>query len=163
MDSKLAQFGTDQWFLDPSPWYDTMLQKAPIYFEERSNIWNVFKFSDVERALTQFSIFSSEFGGYSNEEALDPKMRISSGACSPPIPAAHETPQHCFQVLQSIVDCADGATNPRNCFGITQRSGTDKGHRHDHRFLGSFPVTVIAEMLGNSPRGSKEIQEMVGQ
>ena len=71
MSTELVQFGTDRWFLDASYWYDTMLQNAPIYFEARSNTWNVFKYADVERALTQFSIFSSEFGGYqsTNEEA----------------------------------------------------------------------------------------------
>ncbi len=63
-ESEVFQFGSDAWFLDPSPWYDLMLKSAPIFFERGSGTWNVFSSADVERVLTQFSIFSSQFGGY---------------------------------------------------------------------------------------------------
>ena len=63
-ESEVPQFGSDAWFLDASPWYEFMLRSMPIFLKRGSGTWNVFGYNDVERVLTQFNTFSSEFGGY---------------------------------------------------------------------------------------------------
>jgi hypothetical protein len=56
--------GSRQWYLDPSPWFSAMRHSAPVYYDQQSEVWHVFGYSDVELVLKQFSVFSSQFGGY---------------------------------------------------------------------------------------------------
>ena len=164
MSTELVQFGTDQWFLDASHWYDMMLQNAPIYFEERSNTWNVFKFADVERALTQFSIFSSEFGGYqSTERGTGSENADIMGSMLTTDPPLHTKLRNI--VSKSFSPSSIAQMEPRIreiASGLLKRSGTDEGHRYDHRFLGSVSGNSDCGDARDSRGRSKEIQKMVG-
>jgi cytochrome P450 len=146
----ILNFGTDQWFLDPSPWYDMMLQKAPIYFEERSNTWNVFKFVDVERALTQFSIFSSEFGGYQNEEAQTGSENADiMGSMLTTDPPLHTKLRNIVSKSFSPSSIAEMEPRIREiASGLLKKLELTKGIDMITDFSDPFPVTVIAEMLG---------------
>lgn len=52
------QSRTDEFF--PVEWYKEMLHKHPVYFHERTNTWNVFKYEDVKQVLSNYEFFSSE-------------------------------------------------------------------------------------------------------
>ena len=150
-ESEVLQFGSDAWFLDPSPWYDFMLKSAPIFFEKGSGTWNVFKFSDVERVLTQFSTFSSEFAGYENsssresERAEEATIMGSMLTTDPPfhtklrnIVSKSFTPTSIALLEPRIREIASGLFN--------KVEGTEFDFVTD--FSDPLPVTVIAELLG---------------
>ncbi|MCM3439814.1 cytochrome P450 [Metabacillus halosaccharovorans] len=49
---------TEEFF--PINWYKEMLQKHPVYYHEKTNTWNVFKYEDVKQVLSNYKYFSSE-------------------------------------------------------------------------------------------------------
>src|SRR5260370_42328956 len=49
--------------LNPFPWFRIMRESAPVYFEQRNNMWNVFRYDDVQTVLTDYAKFSSQFMG----------------------------------------------------------------------------------------------------
>ncbi|MBM7587378.1 cytochrome P450 [Bacillus pakistanensis] len=44
----------------PIDWYKEMLHHNPVYFHEKTKTWNVFKYEDVKRVLSNYEFFSSE-------------------------------------------------------------------------------------------------------
>ncbi|MED1792200.1 cytochrome P450 [Brevibacillus nitrificans] len=44
----------------PLAWYKKMLEEKPIYYHAGTDTWNVFKYEDVKRVLTDYEIFSSK-------------------------------------------------------------------------------------------------------
>jgi cytochrome P450 len=52
------QSRTEEFF--PIEWYKEMLHKHPVYFHEKTNTWNVFKYEDVKQVLSNYEFFSSE-------------------------------------------------------------------------------------------------------
>ena len=150
MAVQIPAFGTDAWFLDPSPWYEMMLQHSPIFLEKRSNTWNVFKYADVERALTQFSIFSSDSGGYArsaNENESEAADIMGSMLTTDPplhtklrnIVSKSFSPAAIAQMEPRVREFATGILR-----GVSPSAGMDM----ISDFSDPFPVTVIAEMLG---------------
>ncbi len=161
-ESGVPQFGSDAWFLDASPWYDLMLRSAPIFFEKGSSTWNVFSYKDVERVLTQFSIFSSEFGGY--EEAGSQREHSSDEATimgsmlttDPPlhtklrnIVSRSFTPISISLLELRIREIASGLLNAVDASSFD--FVTD--------FSDPLPVTVIAEMLGIPAKDRKKFKK----
>uniref|UniRef100_A0A2U9II07 Cytochrome P450 n=1 Tax=Acidianus brierleyi TaxID=41673 RepID=A0A2U9II07_9CREN len=47
--------------LNPFPFYSIMRKRSPVYFDEKSEIWNVFSYTDVRKVLWDYKNFSSEF------------------------------------------------------------------------------------------------------
>ncbi|MDX6153091.1 cytochrome P450 [Marinococcus sp. PL1-022] len=54
----------------PLHWYEKMLDETPIYYDEHTKTWNVFKYADVQQVLTNHEVFSVE----------GPRTTISVGA-----------------------------------------------------------------------------------
>jgi cytochrome P450 family 106 len=44
----------------PIDWYKEMLHHHPVYYHEKTNTWNVFKYEDVKQVLSNYEFFSSE-------------------------------------------------------------------------------------------------------
>jgi len=44
----------------PIEWYKEMLIKHPVYYHEKTDTWNVFKYNEVKEVLSNYEIFSSE-------------------------------------------------------------------------------------------------------
>ncbi len=44
----------------PLDWYKKMLQDHPVYYHEKTNTWNVFKYDDVKLVLSNYEYFSSK-------------------------------------------------------------------------------------------------------
>ena len=150
-ESSVPQFGSDAWFLDASSWYDLMLRSAPIFFEKGSGTWNVFRYEDVERVLTQFGTFSSEFGSY---DSSAPRERASAeeadimGSMLTTDPPFHTKLRNI--VSKSFTPASIGLQEPR-----IREIAQDLLKKVDAAkldfvtdFSDPLPVTVIAEMLG---------------
>jgi cytochrome P450 len=54
---QVTSFPDDNLF--PFAWFRTMREAAPVYFTPETNMWQVFRYQDVQRVLTDHSIFSS--------------------------------------------------------------------------------------------------------
>src|SRR5258708_5480020 len=48
---------------DMYAWFHTMRESKPISFNEQDNEWAVFGYDDVQRVLSDYSTFSSEYMG----------------------------------------------------------------------------------------------------
>jgi cytochrome P450 len=123
-----------------------MLHRAPIFFERGSNTWNVFRYADVERVLTQFGSFSSEFGGYGGEQSSEEATIMGSMLMTDPplhtklrnIVSRSFTPSSIALLEPRIRELASGLLkniDSTNFDFVTE-------------FSDPLPVTVIAEMLG---------------
>lgn len=49
--------------LNPFPWYQSMRQNQPVYFNEENFSWSVFGYKDAQRVLSDSKLFSSQFMG----------------------------------------------------------------------------------------------------
>jgi cytochrome P450 len=49
--------------LNPFPWYSSMRTSDPVHYYEQYGVWQVFRYDDVLRVLSDYAIFSSSFGG----------------------------------------------------------------------------------------------------
>ncbi|MDQ0616262.1 cytochrome P450 [Arthrobacter globiformis] len=49
--------------LDPFPQYERMRESAPVFHDEQSGSWHVFRYDDVQRVLSEHGTFSSRMGG----------------------------------------------------------------------------------------------------
>lgn len=145
---EVPRFGSDAWFLDPSPWYDWMLRSTPIFFEEGNETWNVFRYEDVERVLTQFNVFSSEFGGYESGGRRSSDEATIMGSMLTTDPPFHTKLRNV--VSKSFTPAAISLLEPRIREIATRLlKGVDPTNfDFVTEFSDPFPVTVIAEMLG---------------
>ncbi len=51
----------DEVFTQPIAWYRTMRTNRPVYYHPEYDLWEVFTYSEVQRVLTDYKTFSSEF------------------------------------------------------------------------------------------------------
>lgn len=68
----------------PIDWYKEMLHHHPVYFHEKTNTWNVFKYEDVKQVLSNYEFFSSEgprttifVGANNKQEKTSPIMNLT--------------------------------------------------------------------------------------
>jgi len=68
----------------PINWYKEMLHKHPVYYHEKTNTWNVFKYEHVKQVLSNYEYFSSEgprttifVGAKDKQEKTSPIMNIT--------------------------------------------------------------------------------------
>ncbi|RDZ06458.1 cytochrome P450 [Priestia megaterium] len=46
---------------DPFSWYEKMRKESPVYYDQNTEVWNVFLYEDVKRVLSEKETFSSHF------------------------------------------------------------------------------------------------------
>lgn len=131
--------------IDPFSDYAEMRESSPIYFDEQRQNWNVFRYTEVRRVLSEYELFSSQFrrnGKYNHEMPFSASM-ISS-----------DPPRH--RKLRSLVT---QAFTPRAVDSLAPRIQeiVDEHLQHPlrdgrmdaiHDLGYPLPVIVIAEMLG---------------
>jgi cytochrome P450 len=126
--------------LNPFPWFRVMRESAPVYFEQRNSMWNVFRYNDVQKVLTDYTKFPSQFIG--SNQPLDASL-IST-----------DPPRH--KQLRSLVS---QAFTPRTIERLAPRITTIVNELLDnvvpvgkmdiiHDLAYPLPVIVIAELLG---------------
>jgi cytochrome P450 len=131
--------------LDPFPVYAEMRENSPVYFDSQRHNWNVFRYTDVQRVLSDYDFFSSQFRYKSNH---NPEMPFSASMIS------SDPPRH--RKLRSLVT---QAFTPRAVESLTPRiqeivdehlqRSLIAGRMDAIHDLGyPLPVIVIAEMLG---------------
>lgn len=58
--AKITQFRSAVEEFSPFEWYKHQLEYEPISYHEETNSWNVFRYDDVKRVLSDYEYFSSE-------------------------------------------------------------------------------------------------------
>lgn len=68
----------------PIDWYKEMLHHHPVYYHEKTNTWNVFKYEDVKQVLSNYEVFTSEgsrttiFVGANNKQEMPSPINITN-------------------------------------------------------------------------------------
>lgn len=58
--AEITKFRSNVEEFNPYPWYKQKLSHEPISYHKETNTWNVFKYDDVKRVLSDYEYFSSE-------------------------------------------------------------------------------------------------------
>ncbi|MCW2133054.1 cytochrome P450 [Arthrobacter sp. VKM Ac-2550] len=134
--------------MNPYPHYEAMRETAPVFHDEQTGIWHVFKYDDVHRVLSEHATFSSQMppGDQSETGQLFAASLINTD------PPRHR--QLRSLVSQAFTPRAVEALGPR----ISELTGELLG-----RFASAgtadlvkelaypLPVIVIAELMGIPP------------
>lgn len=131
--------------LNPFPVYAEMRQNAPVYFNKDFRNWNVFRYADVQRVLSDHERFSSQFRQNGN---YNPNMPFNASMISSDPPRHRKlrtlvtqafTPRAVESLAPRIQQIVDEHLQPCLVAGKMDAIG-DLGY--------PLPVIVIAEMLG---------------
>src|SRR5205085_8384957 len=60
--------------LNPFPRYRIMREEQPVYFNPQYRFWQVYRYEDVQRVLSDYASFSSGFGGDQGRDPLSASM-----------------------------------------------------------------------------------------
>ncbi|MDQ2885640.1 MAG: cytochrome P450 [Chloroflexota bacterium] len=137
-----------QQVLAPYDWYRSMRATQPVFYDPQYNVWHVFRYSDVERVLTEYATFSSDPRTMEWEGLVDAEAPILSSILR------MDPPRH--RQLRSL---ATLAFTPRVVAQMEPRiraitntlleQASATGEIDVIRDLAyPLPVTVIAELLG---------------
>jgi cytochrome P450 len=131
--------------LNPFPWYRLMRAQAPVFFEPDRQLWHVFRYTDVQRTLSEHADFSSRFAGGADASALSTSLIATD-------PPRHR--QLRALVTQAFTPRAVDDLAPRIA-AITEQllDGVAGSGRMDlvRDLAYPLPVIVIAELLGVPP------------
>lgn len=138
--------------LDPFPQYKRMRESAPVFHDERSGSWHVFRYDDVQQVLSEHARFSSRMRG--DDPAESGHLFESSLITTDP-------PRH--RQLRSLV--AQGFT-PKAVDALAPRiqqltdellDGIEAAGTADliHALAVPLPVIVISELMG-VPAGDRD-------
>ncbi|HEX9116267.1 MAG TPA: cytochrome P450 [Anaerolineae bacterium] len=131
--------------LNPFPWYQAMRQQAPVYYDRERWTWNVFGYDDVQRTLSEYATFSSQFHGSGGGDGSQPFAASLIGTDPP----RHR--QLRSLVTQAFTPRAVDALAPRIAAIVDELldRGAAPGRLDAIRDFGDpLPVIVIAELLG---------------
>lgn len=130
--------------LEPFPWYRRMRDEAPVSYDAQRGSWNVFRFEDVKRVLSDYASFSSDFSGASGRS--DQPLGSSIISTDPPrhrqlrsLVTQAFTPRAVQQLAPRIAELVEELLA-----AVAQRGSMDI----IYDFAYPLPVIVIAELLG---------------
>ena len=131
--------------LDPFPQYRAMRENAPVFHDEQSGTWHVFRYDDVQRALSEHARFSSRMGGDDPSET----GQLFAASLITTDPPRHR--QLRSLVTQAFTPKAVDALAPRISTltddlleGISSRGTADLIQAMAY----PLPVIVISELMG---------------
>ncbi|HEV7216443.1 MAG TPA: cytochrome P450, partial [Chloroflexota bacterium] len=130
--------------LEPFAWYRRMRDEAPVSYDAERGSWNVFRFDDVKRVLSDYAAFSSNFSGASGQS--DQPLGSSIISTDPP---RHR--QLRSLVTQAFTPRAVQQLAPRIAALVDEllAGAAQRGHMDIiDDFAYPLPVIVIAELLG---------------
>jgi cytochrome P450 len=135
-----------QWSqLDPFPWYQAMRASRPVGYDPRRYSWGVFGYDDVQRVLSDYAIFSSQFQPGGAQQTSQP-LAASMISADPP---RHR--QLRALVTQAFTPRAIEALAPRITAivnDLLDRAAAQGRMDVIKDFGEPLPVIVIAELLG---------------
>ena len=131
--------------LDPFPYYERMRAAAPVFQDDQSGSWHVFRYDDVQRVLSEHATFSSRMGG-DNPSGSGQLFASSLITADPP---RHR--QLRSLVTQAFTPKAVDALAPRIA-GLTDellgRIATRGSADLIKELAYPLPVIVISELMG---------------
>src|SRR5262245_35728876 len=132
---------------DPYPTYKRLRDEAPIYYNERYDVWALSRHEDVEKAMVNWQTFSSSRGDIL--ELVQSGMELPSGVVlfeDPPLHAMHRglmsrvfTPRKMAELEDQVRDFCARCLDPlvgADGFDIVTELGT------------VMPMRVIGMLLG---------------
>jgi cytochrome P450 len=132
--------------LDPFPFYSAMRKNNPVEYNEKSDLWNVYRYNNAKMILTNYVDFSSDFTKPLSMQYPDRTFRRSLLSSDPPL---H---RHLRSMISSAFSAASIETLEPRIKNITNEmidQVIEKGSMDLVRDLSyPLPVTVIAELLG---------------
>ena len=138
--------------LDPFPHYERMREAAPVFHDEQSGSWHVFRYDDVQRVLSEHARFSSRMGGDDTSEA----GHLFASSLITTDPPRHR--QLRSLVTQAFTPKAVDALAPR-ITELTEELLEEIASRGTADLIQEFayplPVIVISELLG-VPAGDRD-------
>src|SRR5437764_4266164 len=136
------QIRTQAEALNPFPRYRIMREEQPVYFQPQYRFWQVFRYEDVQRVLSDYTSFSSGFGG---DQGRDP---LSASLVSMDPPRHRQLRNLVTQAFtpRSVAQLSDRITTIVNTL-LDQVAATGYMDSIDDLAY-PLPVIVIAEMLG---------------
>ena len=141
MDTKLSAI---EQVINPFSVYARLRAEDPVYFDPRRGNWNVFRFEDVQRVLSDYETFSSQFAG--SAASGDEPFAASLISTDPP---RHR--QLRSLVTQAFTPRAVDALAPRIRQIVDDhldRAGKNGSMDVIHDLGYPLPTIVIAELLG---------------
>jgi Cytochrome P450 len=146
-------------WLDPFDWYAQMREEAPIRYDERRDVWDVFRYEDVKYVLDNDDPFSID-----PDNADGSMMPGGEGVYTNATMIANDPPRH--GELRSVVE---EAFQPRRLKKLEPRiralvdelldeaiAETDGQFDLAERLSFPLPITVIAELLGVPPEDREQ-------
>ena len=129
--------------LNPFPWYRLMRETQPVYYNPQYRFWQVFGYEDVQRVLSDYTSFSSVFGG--GGERHDP---LGSSLISMDPPRHRQLRNLVTQAFtpRSVAQLSERITAIVNQL-LEQVAATRRMDIIDDLAY-PLPVIVIAELLG---------------
>ncbi|MGE7758714.1 cytochrome P450 [Peribacillus sp. NPDC097895] len=148
---EITNFKTRVEEFSPYPWCKRMLQNDPVSYHEGTDTWNVFKYEDVKRVLSDYKHFSSvrkrttiSVGADSDEGSIPEKIQITEA--DPPdhrkrrsLLAAAFTPrslQNWEPRIQEIADELIGQMDEETEIDIVQSLASP------------LPIIVMSDLMG---------------
>jgi cytochrome P450 len=127
-------------------WYKTMRATQPVSYDDKANVWHVFKYDDVARVFSDHETFSSDRGSVTGQPAVsDPRLNTLF-TMDPPrhremrgLVSTAFTPNIVQQALPSIEKIAEELLDQ-----VADRGEMDVISDFSYR----LPVAVIADLLG---------------
>ncbi|MBE3559978.1 MAG: cytochrome P450 [Ktedonobacteraceae bacterium] len=138
-------------------WCSQMRATQPVYYDEQTKVWNIFRYADIVRILSDPATFSSELSRILPSQEADILTKGNIGAIDPP--------RH--RQLRRLVS---QAFTPRTIEQLAPRFGTlteqllddaaTSGEMDLVRDLAyPLPIIVIAEMLGIPSEDRERIKQ----
>src|SRR5205085_3123717 len=131
---------TEDEALNPFPWYRSMREKQPVYYNPQYHYWQVFRYEDVQRVLSDYTSFSSVFGG--GDQGHDP---LSSSLIS------MDPPRH--RQLRNLVT---QAFTPRSVAQLSERITTIVNQLLD-QVAATAPTAATATTATTATTGHMDI------
>jgi cytochrome P450 len=136
---------SEEWLLNPFPWYQAMREYSPVFHDEINQFWSVFCYDDVQRVLSDYEHFSSQ----SQETVVPSADQPFASSMLSMDPPRHN--QLRALVTQAFTPRAVDALAPRIAQIVDDLISPllASGEMNVVRDLATpLPVIVIAELLG---------------
>ncbi|KON70566.1 cytochrome P450 [Peribacillus butanolivorans] len=148
---EVTQFKSRAEEFSPYAWCKQMLENDPVSYHEGTNTWNVFKYEDVKRVLSDYKYFTSvrerttiSVGTDSKEGSAPEKIKITEA--DPPVHrnrrsllAAAFTPRSLQNWEPRIQEIADE---------LVEQMGADKEIDIVQSLASPLPIIVMSDLMG---------------
>jgi cytochrome P450 len=131
--------------LNPFALYETMRQNHPLYQDPQRGSWNFFRYEDVQRVLSEYTTFSSQF---QRKRSILPTQPFAAAIISTDPPRHRQLRS---LVTQAFTPRAVEALAPRISEIVEEHLAQVTPHGQMdviHDLAEPLPVIVIAELLG---------------